>query len=286
MKPASHILFVYAALCSTVVVPASAQTTTTPGTYEPGVTIQATNPNYPVRNPFYFEGKVDWNLLHIDVPKDAWEYEQRGLHYQDDLDDIPDAIADYRQALSLNSLDNGSCQIITTAVASGQTVDPPPCMFTVRLRLGYLLHEEDPAEAIKLFQEVLQIDPLRLGVNSLIGETYVSMAEHATTEADKDVALENAVTAFKAELALSPVTPISIQVTGDQANNAHVHWELAEIYEELGQTANAAGELDQYLKATQWHSDTYPWRIQLAEKRLEHLRQEIAPRARRPEAKR
>ena len=30
--------------------------------YKPGITYQATNPNYPVRNPFYFEGRVDWDL--------------------------------------------------------------------------------------------------------------------------------------------------------------------------------------------------------------------------------
>ena len=67
-------------------------------TYTPGVTFQSANPNYPTRNPFYFEGRVDWNLLKIDQPKDAWEFAQRGIHKQDDLEDIPGAIADYRKA--------------------------------------------------------------------------------------------------------------------------------------------------------------------------------------------
>ena len=35
-------------------------------TYKPGVTYQKTNPNYPAPNPFYFEGRVDWDLLKID----------------------------------------------------------------------------------------------------------------------------------------------------------------------------------------------------------------------------
>ena len=53
-------------------------------------------------------------------------------------------------------------------------------MFTVRLRLGYLLRETDPGTAIELYHEVLQIDPQRLGVNTLIGEAYVIEAQEAT----------------------------------------------------------------------------------------------------------
>jgi hypothetical protein len=79
------------------------------------------------------------------------------------------------------------------------------------------------------------------------------------------------VTAYQAELALSPVTPLSISVNGDLANNAHVHWALSEVYGQLGDTTNVANELSLYLKATQWHSDTYAWRIQLAKSRLAKL---------------
>ena len=53
-----------------------------------------------------------------------------------------------------------------------------------------------------------------------------------------------AVEAFKAELSLSPVTPQSVQMTGDEANNADVHWQLADVYEKLGQNANAKSEFD------------------------------------------
>ncbi len=236
--------------------------------YKPG-DFQSSNPNYPVRNPFYFEGRVDWNLLKITVPNNAWEFAQRGIYKQDDLEDIPGAIADYRASLSMNSLANGSCQLITAVPAAnfGQT-SPPPCMFTVRLRLGYLLRESSPDEAIGLFQEVLLIDPLRLGVNALIGETYELIGETAGDSAARANALGKAVAAFQAELALSPVTDQYTQLTGDRANNAHVHWSLARVFSELGQTDKAASELDLYLKASQWHSDTYPWRIDLAKKRL------------------
>jgi tetratricopeptide (TPR) repeat protein len=248
------------------------QTTTPP--YTPGE-FQSANPNYPIPNPFYFEGKVDWDKLKIDQPANTWEYMQRGIHKQDDLEDIPGAIEDYKTSLSMNSLDNGTCQIVTAATlvngALPRRLDPAPCMFTVRLRLAYLLREEEPEEAIALFREVLEIDPLRLEVNALIGEVYVGEAEHATTDQDREAAYENAIKAFKAELDLSPVTAQTIALTGDEANNAHVHWELAEIYEHLGRSSDELSELDLYLKATKWHSDVYPWRIDVAKKKIEEI---------------
>jgi tetratricopeptide (TPR) repeat protein len=243
------------------------QSTTPP--YTPG-TYQTANPANHTRNPFYFEGRVDWELLKITTPTNAWEFAQRGIYEQDDLEDIPAAIADYKRSISLNSLDNGSCQLITSAtvVSQGKNLDPPPCMFTVRLRLGNLLIHSDPEQAIHLFHEVLEIDPLRLGVNILIGEAYETLAEEAPDKATKETELEEAIKAFKAELALSPVTELGVKLTGDEANNARVHWILAHIYEELGKKTEEEAELELYLKATQWHSDTYPWRIELAKKRL------------------
>src|SRR5580704_9621341 len=108
------------------------------GTYTPGE-FQSSNPNYPKPNPFYFEGKIDWNLLAITQPQNAWEFLERGMHFQDDMDDIPDAINDYQTSLSMNSLESHTCQIVTAATLVNGTVPtqltPAPCMFTVRLRL-------------------------------------------------------------------------------------------------------------------------------------------------------
>ncbi len=241
------------------------------GTYKPG-DFQNGNANYPARNPFYFEGRVDWDLLKIVQPSNAWEYAQRGIHYQDDLNDTTSAIADYQRAIGLNSLQNGTCQLITAAPSGfGQTVNPPPCMFTVRLRLANLLQDSDPLTAIALFQEVLRIDPLRMGVNSMLGETYVKIARQAADDMTRGDSYNRAISAYRAELALSPVTALSIQLTGDLANNAHVHWALAEIYRALGRQSEQANELDLYLKATRQHGDTYAWRIPLAQKRLQQL---------------
>lgn len=240
-------------------------------TYKPG-DFQKDNPNYPKRNPFYFEGRIDWNLLKIDTPGDTWEFAQRGIHRQDDLGDIPGAIADYQKSISLNSLDDGSCQLVTSIPSNSAdfaNLTPPPCMFTVRLRLAYLLRPSDPVTSIKLYKEVLSIDPLRLGVNAQIGETLEEMAaDPAASPGDATASLLAAVDAYKAELALSPVTPLSVQLTGDEANNSNVHWSLAHVYEELGDNAGAASEYDLYLKAAKWHSDPYPWRIELAKKKL------------------
>ncbi len=243
--------------------------------YVPGVTFQTTNPNYPIRNPFYFEGRIDWNQLGITTPSNAWEYAQRGIHEQDDLLDTADAMADYEQSISMNNLANGTCQIITTATGLGTTTNPPPCMFTVRLRLGNLLISTNPAGAIELFQEVLNIDPLRLGVNAMIGQAYTNVAASAADPVAQAQAYNNAIAAYQAEEALSPVTAKTIALTTDRANNAHVHWALAEIYRTTGRAADEASELTLYLQATQWHSDTYAWHIQLANARLAALRQTL-----------
>jgi tetratricopeptide (TPR) repeat protein len=242
---------------------------------------QANNPNYPQRNPFYFEGKVTWELLGISTPGNEWEYVQRGIHYQDDLEDIPNAIADYQKALTNNSLSNNTCQIVTVAVPPGN-LTPPPCMFTVRLRLGVLLMHSDPTQALSLFQDVLKIDPLRPHVNFLIGQTCALQGDAATVPAQQTAFYEQAIVAYHAELALNPVTVLYTQLTGDQANNAHVHWELAEIYAKLQNTVAQSVELQNYLKATMWHSDTYPWRIQLAQGRLKRMGAEIPGRNTQP----
>jgi hypothetical protein len=245
--------------------------TTGTGPYVPGVTFQSDNANYMNRNPFFFEGRVDWNLLNITTPTTVWEYTQRGIHYQDDLQDAKDAIADFQTAVSMNSVSNGTCQILTTTPPVTPNLNPPPCMFTPRLRLATLMKDSNPDVAIGLWQQVLQIDALRLGVNAYIGEAYEIKAAAALDSTSKAAFLQSAIAAYKAELALSPVTASYTALTGDKANNSHVHWSLAGIYAELGDTANQATELQAYLDASQWHSDTYPWRIQLAKARLAKL---------------
>lgn len=250
--------------------------------YVPGVTYQSANPNYPQPNPFYFEGRIDWNLLNITTPGNAWEYAQRGIHKQDDLGDTAGAMQDYEQSIAMNSLANGTCQLVTGTITTG-VLNPPPCMFTVRLRLAGLLRQSAPENAIALYREVLTIDPLKLSVHAAIAEVYTEMAAEEKLPANATADYNQAVTEYQAELALSPVTPATTALTGDQANNAHVHWDLAEIYRTIGNTAQEASELDLYLKATQWHSDTYPWRITLAKARLAAMNSASALKTKHPE---
>jgi tetratricopeptide (TPR) repeat protein len=233
---------------------------------------QTANPNYPVRNPFYFEGKIDYEKLGIVSPGNAWEYMQRGIHRQDVLEDRAGAIEDYQESIRQNNLSKGSCQIVTSVPAEDfGKLDPPPCMFTVRLRLGYLRMHDEPEEAVALFREVLQIDPRRLEVNSLIGEAYRISAEKAESSDERQRLYRQAIAAYQAEIDLSPVTPQTISLTGDEANNAHAHWSLAGIHEKLADRQSAISEYELYLKATKWHSDVYPWRIPLARKKIEQL---------------
>jgi hypothetical protein len=109
-----------------------------------------------------------------------------------------------------------------------------------------------------------------LGVRAAIAETYADMAATETVAANATADYNNAIAQYQAELALSPVTAFSTALTGDLANNAHVHWALAQIYRTIG-SSQEASELNLYLQATQWHSDTYPWRIALAKARLSAL---------------
>ena len=146
-----------------------------------------------------------------------------------------------------------------------------------RKRKLSILKKTNPPEAIGFFQEVMNIDPLHLGVEAFIGEAYTLMADQATDPSDQQQYRQNAVAAYQAELSLSPVTELSKKVTGDEANNAHVHWALAALYEKIGEPGAAVRELDLYLKATKWHSDTYPWRIMLAQKRMQKLQQTVSP---------
>ncbi len=249
---------------------ASGQSTAAPP-YVPGVTFQTTNANYPQPNPFYFEGRIDWNLLNITNPANAWEFAQRGIHKQDDLQDVPDAITDYQTSVSMQNLSNGTCQIVTTPVPASGVLNPPPCMFTVRLRLAGLMRQSAPATAISLYREVTMIDPLRLGVHASIAETFAGMAGAETDPLRITADYNQAISEYQAELALSPVTAFTTALTGDLANNAHVHWGLSQIYNTVGNAGMEANELDLYLKATQWHSDTYPWRITWAKARLAQL---------------
>ena len=62
----------------------------------------------------------------------------------------------------------------------------------------------------------------------------------------------------------------------DQANNAHTHWLLAEIFENPFEFNEAIEDVENYLRGTRWHSDVLPWRIQPAQKKMVEFRDKQA----------
>ncbi len=101
----------------------------------------------------------------------------------------------------------------------------------------------------------------------MIAETYVIEAQQATDPPTQQQAYANAITAYQAELALSPVTPQSTALTARHKRTIRKctgSWRRST--QATGQNSLAKNELQSYLQATQWHSDVYPWRIALARK--------------------
>ena len=103
----------------------------------------------------------------------------------------------------MNNLANKTCQLVDRLPPTGPNY-PPPCMFTVRLRLAGLLSATQPQQAIELYQEVLTIDPLRLGVNAAIGGVYVDDGRKSAPTDPSPGSLPKAIAAYQAEIALSP----------------------------------------------------------------------------------
>ena len=58
---------------------------------------------------------MHWDLLKITQPSNTWEYMERGIHKQDDLQDYTGAIADYQQSIAMNNLGNKIVQLVTVA---------------------------------------------------------------------------------------------------------------------------------------------------------------------------
>ena len=193
------------------------------------------------------------------------------MHYQDDLDDIPDAISDYQTSLAMNSLQSADLPAGTRQhfgerrrCPSQLTALLPACS-RCGCDLAICCEKAIPATAIELYQEVLQIDPQRLGVNTLIAETYVIEAQQSDRSAD---------TAAGVCQRRDCVPGGTGAFTGDAAKHrAHGRTRRTirrcigswlRFTKRLGQNSLAVSELQSYLLATQWHSDVYPWRIALA----------------------
>lgn len=221
------------------------------GTYPPlhaGIGSQGAQPLPQAPDPvLFFEGKVNWPALGIAGPRTAWEYAQRGIYRQDELEDIAGAVADYLKSESMND------RILIVQARLG----------VIALKEGVRLEKagnhaaslNQLEAAIAHFDHILEEAPFHQGIHFKRGEAYEH--KHAITHDPDDLAKAEA--AFRAELALAP-------------NSQRTHFALAQLFRKENRLQEAIDALDAYLRQAKWHSDPYPFRILKARQ----LRQELA----------
>lgn len=214
---------------------------------------------------FFFEERVNWPALvkHIpgcaDVapadcqPRSAWEYAQRGIYKQDELESITAAVEDYRKSEEMNS------RILIVQARLG-VIEKREAEEREEAKdyEGALEHVE---AAIGHFDHILDEAPFHQGVPFLLGEAY-----HIKYEVLKELgrageaaeALQRAEEGFRGELALAPASQ-------------RTHLALAELFIETGRDSEALPHLETYLCQAQWNSDQFPYRILKARKERQQL---------------
>lgn len=209
-------------------------------------------------NPEFFAiVKTDWPTLGIAQPRTAWEFVQRGIYYQDDLENEEAGRLDYEHALEL--LEH-----------LAEELDDPslPERFThIHFRLGPIyLHRGEYERAIEHFEVLLHEDPELEGINREIAIAFVGLGEEAEHEGDHAKAEEyfhEAYEHFEAELENGCFTRL-----GQLHCNQLTTFEYAEFLlepeveiEGVDQHARARELLENYLMRAVEHCDTYPLRI-------------------------
>ncbi len=191
----------------------------------------------------FFESKVHWPSLKIDQPRSAWEFAQRGMYRQDDLEDVAAAEADYREAISLDG------HLLIARARLGTIL-----LKRARTETSSAARMNQTAEAVAQFDEVLHEQPFRPGMHKKIAQAYVIQYEISGDGAKADMA----VTAYRAELAQAP-------------RNQSVHFELAFLLNGLGRNTEAREHIDRYLALAAVHGDPYPYKILEAEQLRQSL---------------
>ena len=211
------------------------------GIDSPGAVI-VEQPENPV---FFFEGKVDWLLLEIAEPRTAWEYTQRGMFLQDEMEDVDAALADYLQAEEL------------LEEIAERLNDPtlPERLLILHFRLGNIYLERGSyQEAIHEFEILLEEDPELSGVNRHIGEAHVGLGE-----------FEQAFEFFEEELRQNPLNQKTLYEVGLFLLEPEVQ------LEGVDQEALAREHLQTYLQEAAFHCDTYPYKILKIDKLVHEL---------------
>ncbi len=231
--------------------------------------------------PFFAIVRSDWLTLGIEEPRTAWEFVQRGIHFQDDLEDEEAARLDYEHALEL---------LEHIAEETGD-ITLPERLLQAHFRLGPIyLHRHEYELAIEHFEVILAENPEAEGPNLEIALAFEGLAEEALHEGDLVHAQEYFQEAWGhfvleennapnsqlllydiGEFLLLPEVPDLFEVV--QVDPTHVELVRDENGDPvlLDKEARALDALQRYLARAVEHCDTYPFRILEADKKAREL---------------
>jgi tetratricopeptide (TPR) repeat protein len=250
-----------AALFWAFAVAGSAQVAPDQRQYDPlyaGIGSQAGEPAEQKPDPtFFFEERVNWPALQKQIPggepRTAWEYAQRGMYKQDELEDVAAAVADYQTSESMNPrIQIVQARLAVIALKDAEHLEELGQYQQAVTRLD---------EAIGRLDHILEESPFHQSLHYLLGEAYE--AKHTALDQLGDAsgsaeALAKAEEEFQQELELAPASQRS-------------HLALAELLIEEGRNDQAVQHLTVYLCQAKLHSDTVPLRILKARKERQDL---------------
>ena len=211
-------------------------------------------------NPAFFAlVKTDWPLLGIAEPRTAWEYVQRGMYRQDDLEDEESAIEDYLHAEEL---------LEEIAERTGDE-SLPERMLLIHLRLGPIyLHRGEWEDAIRHFEFVLEENPESAGIQREIALAHHGMGKDQFQEgllSEAQESFRKAFESFEAELEVSPANQLTLYDFGEFLLDPEVR------LDGIDQPARARTLFQSYLERAEKHCDTYPIRILKVDKKARNL---------------
>lgn len=227
------------------------------GTGSPGA-IVAEQPENPE---FFALVKTDWPLLNIEEPRTAWEYVQRGMYRQDDLEDEDGAIEDYLHAEEL------------LEEIAERLDDPtlPERLLLIHTRLGVLfLRRGEYESAIRHFDLLLEENPESEGINREIALAYEGIA-HEELERGEDPthSFEEAFEHFMREFEVAPDNQLTLYEFGLFLQDPDLH------LEGVDQEALALQMYQRYVARAKYHCSTSPLRILKVARKIEELGGEV-----------
>lgn len=239
------------------------------------------DPGQQHENPEFFAiVKTDWPVLGIEEPRTAWEFVQRGIYYQDELEQEEAARLDYEHAIEL----------LEEIAVNLDDITLPERFLHVHFRLGPLyLHRGEYERAIEHFEVLLHEDPELEGINREIAVAFEGLAEEALEEGDEEHAEEyfqEAWNHFELEFHNAPTSQILLYEIGHflqlpEVGDLHavdiVNFHAEPRLDEEGnpvlvdKPARALDAYQRYLARAVEHCDTYPLRIMEVQRLAQEL---------------